>query len=783
EMGNTKKLKKLLTKNIHINYKHIREEEFYHNVQSLIALAEHDYETALAELKLAIRHAGEINNNYAIAVFYVMEINCYYGMGELERAAELIDVAIPIIKENRYRYWQCSLELISLKLDLQKPEIPLRDILRRARNYQKAWAGDEYYQLQIKLMQIIIQVLLAMAQDTQAASEFAGYKKLIEASCEGISEDDRQNFYQLCQVNKKDLKAFEVVTVIPRNKEIRRSLNELIYNLANVNNPDKLLFLIQKGLTEMLAPRQYRIMVFEPKIMNFSCLQSYNADGDGYLSAELQPFIDRAFKNNTPVAAPGGTRHLIIIPLVRASQRLGYVLMYDDGELPFTRQELALMKAIKDHLAALIIRMQDYREITLRTAKMNQLMDITHNLMKCVQIAALESELVSACIDFTNSTRGFLIRLDEGGSNIYKVQLNREKQILPNVAGVSKTALALCQKNQSMISSLNATLDNRFKSAISVQDYSLHTVFCAPITVDNEIFGYVYLDNLGDHGREMYLNPELILLLMQQISTSLTNAGLYESLLKKNSELNAFEMLKDEFMAIVAHELNTPLTTLQGHVSRLKRNIYADAEEKTELVAKIEASVKKLILTTTDITTMNSYNLKESLPLAPVSISEILELITQEVQILSRKRKMIIKLEIEPDLPPLMANWEALHLMIYNPVLNAIRFTNDFGSIAIGARKSAFLPEKIKGKESMVIYVQDNGIGIPAYQLKNVFRKFFELNEIYAHKSGTIEYRSSGLGLGLATSQRIATLHGGKIWIKSKEKEGTTVFIAIPLKS
>ena len=158
-------------------------------------------------------------------------------------------------------------------------------------------------------------------------------------------------------------------------------------------------------------------------------------------------------------------------------------------------------------------------------------------------------------------------------------------------------------------------------------------------------------------------------------------------------------------------------------------------------------------------------------------------MIQQEVEILSRKRKMFIRLEVEKDLPKLRANWEAMHLMIYNVVLNAIRFTNDFGTITIGARRSAFQQEKIEGKETIVIYVQDNGIGMPEYQLKNVFRKFYELNEIYAHKSGTVEYRSSGLGLGLSTSKRIAELHGGNIWIKSKENEGTTVFITVPLKA
>ncbi|NCU42591.1 MAG: hypothetical protein EOM19_07845, partial [Candidatus Moranbacteria bacterium] len=65
EMQNPKKLRKLISRNAHINYKHLHEEEFHHNVLSMIALAENDYDQAQSELKLAIRHAGEVNNHYA----------------------------------------------------------------------------------------------------------------------------------------------------------------------------------------------------------------------------------------------------------------------------------------------------------------------------------------------------------------------------------------------------------------------------------------------------------------------------------------------------------------------------------------------------------------------------------------------------------------------------------------------------------------------------------------------------------------------------------------------
>lgn len=783
EMGNAKKLRRLVSKNVQINYKHIHEEEFYHNVLSLIAISEKDYETALTELRLAMRHAGEINNNYAIAVFYVLQIQCYYGLREVSRARELIEIALPIIKENRYRYWLCQLEVLALKLDLLTEDIPLRNILRRVNRCLQDWQEYEYYQLNVELFQVKIQIFVELKQDELIEAVYDEYRSYLEKITQDIRPDDKQNFLNINLSFLKNIRKFDLIPIVSRAKDLRLKWNELLYNIANVNNIDRIKFLIEKGLGQVIAPWKFKLMQYSDRIMNYTCFQSYNSDKDSLLSVEIMPHVERAIKIDNLVLLSGNEQHIMILPLLSGTKKIGFLMLSDQGELPFTKQEIGIMRNIKQHLSALIVRIQDYSQITQRIEKMNQLMQITHELMRIVDISDLEHEIVSACINFTNSSRGFLIKRDSDGNNIYKIQLGSGMQLLPTVSGVSKTVLSLSQNSPEPVITFNAMEDNRFKSAISVQDYILHTIFCAPLVVDTGVFGYIYLDNMDDNTREMYLNPEIIRLLMEQISIALKNALLYENLLKKNSELNTFEMLKDEFMAIVAHELNTPLTTLQGYVSRLKRNLYADEEERKEIFGKIESSVKKLILTTNDITTMNNYNLKKSLAMTLLPVDEILELIQQEVEILSRKRRMFIKVEIEKDLPKLKGNWEALHLMIYNLVLNAIRFTNDFGTVIVGARRSAFQQEKIEGKESIVIYVQDNGIGIPEYQLKNVFRKFYELNEIYAHKSGTVEYRSSGLGLGLATSKRIAELHGGNIWIKSKENEGTTVFITLPQKS
>jgi serine/threonine protein kinase/signal transduction histidine kinase len=782
EIANVKKLRRLIRKNVQINYQQIHEEEFYHNILSLLAQRGKDYETALAELKLAMKHAGEVNNHYAMAVFNVMQIVCYLGLKDYAKAGELLEAAKPAIQQNRYRYWQSKLNILQMKLDLANSEVPLRKLLRWVIRDLKTCREYQYYQLVVELWQIKIQILLEMAADPSAEAEYQLYREYLEQITDDISDEDRQNYLGVNFHNVKTLKKFEAVHIASRRKDVRNKWNELLYNIANINQVERVKFLIEKGLDGVVSPWQFKLMLFSQRIANFYCFQSFNWDRDSYFPREFSPYIEKAFQSDAVTPFRYNESNVLIVPLVSAGNRIGFLVVSDEGELEFTRNEMAIIRNIKGHLTALMIRMNDYTRITRRIEKMNELMHISYDLMGIVDMPELEREILSTAIDFTNATRGFLIKRDEEGNNLYHMQLDHNKQLLSTTAGISKTALSKCQTHLEPVTTINALEDKTFKNSISVQDYGIHTIFCCPIIVDEVPKIYLYLDNLGESSREMYLNEDIIGLFQRQVGIALKNAAQYEAVLRKSHELNEFESLKDEFMAIVTHELNTPLTALQGYVSRLKRKLYSDEDEKQDIIGKIEGSVKKLILSTGDISTMNFYNLAKNLPKAPFGIDEILDLVQQEVEILSRNRKMFIKMEVEKNLPFINANWEGIHRMVHNIVLNAIRFTNDFGNIVIGARRSVFPTEKINNRESLVIFVQDNGIGIPAYQLKNIFRKFYELNEIYAHKSGTIEYRSSGLGLGLATARRIAQLHGGEITIKSKENEGTTVFIILPFK-
>ncbi len=782
EMANPKKLRHLIRKNAHIDYVQIQEQEFYHNVLSLLATLENDHATALNELKLALQFAGEINNHYAMAVFNVLQSYCHYGLGDMGRAADLIAKARPAIVENQYRYWEYSLDLLELKLQLADPAIPLREVLRGLNRQLELCRHLKYYQLVEELMRLKIQLLAELGSNLSAEEEFDAYRKYLEAITKDISADDRANFLEVKQYSLQDPAKFKVVPIASRKRDARSRWNDMLFDISNVNSVQRVKFLMEKGIAQIIAPWQFMLLVWSDKLGSYYNFHSFNADAEAILPPAFLPHIEKAVQTDTLATFKHEGRNIAILPLLSGSKKIGYLMLSDAGELEFTPGELASLKSIKSHLTAMLIRTWDYQEINLRMDKMNRLIEVSHELMGILELSELELAIVAAAIDITNSTRGFLIKKDADGNNLFQVQLDQNGQIISTAFGVSKTALNLCQSGQKTISTYNARLDKRFENSVTVHEYAIQSIFCSPIKLDGNYTGYLYLDNLGDSTRDTYLNEDIVVLLMNLFVNAIKNVLQYSSLVRKSAELNNLEQLKDEFIGIVTHELNTPLFLMQGAVTRLKRSAGLEEKQRQQLFGELEDAVNKLILTASDIQTMNHYNLVKKLDRSPLQVSEILELVHQQVEILSRERRMHIRLEIEPGLPSLQSNWTDLHRMVYNIVLNAVRFTREAGLITIGARRSAFVQEKIDNKESLVIFVTDNGMGMPKHLINEVFRKFYELNAIYSHKSGIVEYRSSGLGLGLSIAKRIAELHGGQIVIKSKENDGTSVFIILPYK-
>jgi signal transduction histidine kinase len=127
---------------------------------------------------------------------------------------------------------------------------------------------------------------------------------------------------------------------------------------------------------------------------------------------------------------------------------------------------------------------------------------------------------------------------------------------------------------------------------------------------------------------------------------------------------------------------------------------------------------------------------------------------------------------VEPGLIHPRVDRDYLGQAILNLAMNAVRFTPDGGSIELSSKR-------VEG--GIEIAVSDTGIGIAEEDREKIFSKLVELKDINLHSSGTAQFNSSGLGLGLSIAQGIVQAHGGDIRVESQVGVGSTFRILLPV--
>ncbi len=223
------------------------------------------------------------------------------------------------------------------------------------------------------------------------------------------------------------------------------------------------------------------------------------------------------------------------------------------------------------------------------------------------------------------------------------------------------------------------------------------------------------------------------------------------------NELMEANIAKSEFMSIASHELRTPLTTVLGYSELLLTRDLTESQKK-EFFGFIN---KESILLTNIIDDMLDISRIESqkdfgFAKKPVNLTNIL---LKNVNFYSRTESNRIIADMKENLPLVNADEEKIGQVIKNLIDNAIKYSPSGGDIIA----KAFV------KDNMVwIAIQDHGIGISQKDISRVFDKFFRVKlKETAHISGT--------GLGLSIVKYIVESHDGKLDIKSKLGEGTTI--------
>jgi len=262
-------------------------------------------------------------------------------------------------------------------------------------------------------------------------------------------------------------------------------------------------------------------------------------------------------------------------------------------------------------------------------------------------------------------------------------------------------------------------------------------------------------------------------LLIKSVKIEIKQKEELEHLAKKleeaNSHLKELDQMKDDFLGMASHELNTPLAAIEGYLSMiLEENMCGELNLKTkEYLSRIFNSSQRLSAIVKDLLNVSRIESgRIHLIYAEVQIEELVKQAVSEIdpKIKEKKHTTCLELPAEP-LPKSWMDATRITEVILNLLSNAVKYTDDNGHIEIGA--------KFKDKD-VLVWVKDSGRGIPEDKADKVFAKFTQVDVLKDEVKGT--------GLGMYISKKFVELHDGKIWFESKgEGKGTTFFFSLPI--
>ncbi|WP_343232387.1 sensor histidine kinase [Microvirga terricola] len=245
-------------------------------------------------------------------------------------------------------------------------------------------------------------------------------------------------------------------------------------------------------------------------------------------------------------------------------------------------------------------------------------------------------------------------------------------------------------------------------------------------------------------------------------------ADLAERYLDQKAQAESANRAKSEFLANMSHELRTPLNAIIGFAEVMQSGIFGSlgSDKYEEYCTDIRTSGEYLLSVINDILDMSRIeagrtSLKKQAVEVNASVHKALKLVSEQI----KGKNLSVSVDVIPEDIVVTADERAIHQILVNLLQNATKFTSDGGCITVRTRQAG---------NAINIYVEDNGIGIPAQALHKLGRPFEQVETEFSKS-----YKGSGLGLAIARS--LTELHGGTLRIKSQEGVGTIVLVHLPL--
>ncbi|HEX8465883.1 MAG TPA: ATP-binding protein [Abditibacterium sp.] len=281
----------------------------------------------------------------------------------------------------------------------------------------------------------------------------------------------------------------------------------------------------------------------------------------------------------------------------------------------------------------------------------------------------------------------------------------------------------------------------------------LKSVILVPLTARGQTIGAMTL--VRERSGRPYTNSDLVVAqeLARRASGAVENGRLFRDMERALRTAEDASRARDEFLAIVSHELKTPMTPILGWIGILKDGIsQTDPQTLRHAMEVIERNVhsqSQLVNDLLDISRIVTGKLR--LNIKPIILAEVVAHAVETVRPAADAKSVEIVVRVEEGLPAILADGERLQQVVWNLLSNAIKFTPKAGIVVVSVRA-------VEG--CLEVEVRDTGQGMSRDFLPYVFDRFRQ-----ADSSSTREH--GGLGLGLSIVRNLVELHGGTVSVDS----------------
>ncbi|MBI4348903.1 MAG: HAMP domain-containing histidine kinase [Elusimicrobia bacterium] len=234
-------------------------------------------------------------------------------------------------------------------------------------------------------------------------------------------------------------------------------------------------------------------------------------------------------------------------------------------------------------------------------------------------------------------------------------------------------------------------------------------------------------------------------------------------------KLAELEEMKQRFLESVTHDLKSPLAAIDGYASILAKGMCGPVNDtQRRHLESMQDSSERLSRMIDDILDLSKLEAGQmEFEFAPMRLEEAAREVRGLLSVLADRYEVALSVEAGDGLPEISGDRDSLIRVITNLVSNALKFTPKGGRVSISVRRA---------DGGVALRVKDTGCGIPEEKLHLMFTKFFQVQETKA------QARAVGTGLGLTICRRIVEAHGGRIWVESVWRQGSTFSFALPAK-